>query len=64
MIRDKQITITWHVNDPKVSYSDKDIVDFFIEFFKEIYLDVTKIIPSRGNINDYPAMMLYYTTTG
>ena len=64
MIRDKQITITWHVNDPKVSHADKDIVDFFIEFFKEIYEDVTKIIPSRGNIHDYPAMMLYYTTTG
>ena len=43
MICDKQITITWHVNDPKVSHADKDIVDFFIELFKDTYKDITNL---------------------
>ena len=30
IIRDKQMTITWHVYDLKVSHSDKDVFDDFI----------------------------------
>ena len=37
MIRDKQLTITWNVNDPKVSHADKYIVDAFIQWTNETY---------------------------
>ena len=37
MICDKQITITWHVNDLKLSHSDNYIVDAIIQCTKETY---------------------------
>ena len=43
-IRNKQITITWHVDDLKVSHSDKYIVDAFIQCTKETYEYVKKLI--------------------
>ena len=64
MMHDKQMTITWHVDDIKVSHYDKDIVDAFIKRTKETYGDVTTLNPSRGKIHDYLAMMMDYTTPG
>ena len=37
MIRDKQMTVTWHVDELKVSHADKDIVEAFVECTKETY---------------------------
>ena len=58
MIHDKQTEITWHVDDLKVSHSDKDIFESFIEWNKDTYDDVTRIKPLRGNMHDYLAMTL------
>ena len=58
------MTITWHVDDPKVSHDDKDIFDAFIQYTKDTYEDVTKIKPSRGEIHYYPTLPLVYTTSG
>ena len=63
MIRDKKITITWHVDELKVSHSKKDIVDALIQWTKDTYEDITKLNPSRGKIHDYLAMNLDYTTS-
>ena len=43
MICDKQMAITWHVDDLKVSHSDKYVVDTLIQWTKETYEDVTKL---------------------
>ena len=53
--------IKWHVNDLKVSHSDKDIVNYFIQWTKKTYEDEKNNNPYRGNIHDYPAMTLDYT---
>ena len=37
MVRDKQMTINWHVDGLKVYHADKDIVDAFIQRTKETY---------------------------
>ena len=63
-VDDTQMTITWHEDEPKLSHSNRDIVDTFIEWTKETYKDVTKLNPSRGKIHDYLAMTLDYTTPG
>ena len=58
------MTITWHVDDFKVSSVDKDTVDAFIQWIKETYEDITNLNPPRGKIHDYLVMTLYYTTSG
>ena len=50
---DKQMTITWDVNDLKVSHADYNIVDSFLEWTKETYEYVTNLKPARGKIHDY-----------
>ena len=42
MIHDKQITITWHVDDLKLSHASKDIVDAFIQWTKETYEEIKR----------------------
>ena len=64
MVNGKQLTITWHVDDLKVSHVDSKVVDGFIEWCCKIYEDVTKIKPSRGKKHDYLAMMLDYSEKG
>ena len=58
------MTITWHVDELKVSHSDKGAVDAFIEWTKETYEYVKQIKPSRGKIHDYLSMTLDYTASG
>ena len=62
--RNKKITITWHVDDLKVSHSEKDVVGSFIEWTKETYEYVTKLNPSKGKIHDYVSMTLDSMTPG
>ena len=64
MICDKQIKTTWHVDDLKVSHSDTDIVETFIQCTKETYEGVTRLNTSIGNVHDYQSMTLDYTTSG
>ena len=64
MIRDKQMTIIWHLYVHKVSHADKDIVDTLIQCIKDTYEDIRTLKPPRGKIHDYPEMTLYYTSPG
>ena len=61
MICDKQMTISWYVDDPKVYRSEKDTVDAFIEWTKETYEDVAKLNPSGYKVYYYLAMTMYNT---
>mmetsp|Transcript_26671 Transcript_26671/g.56142 ORF Transcript_26671/g.56142 Transcript_26671/m.56142 type:complete len:625 (+) Transcript_26671:3224-5098(+) len=56
-----QFTITWHVDDLKMSHADKAVVSGMIEWFKEIYGDVRV---SRGKVHDYLRMTLNYSESG
>ena len=40
MIRDKQMTVTWHVDELKVSHADKDIVDALLQYNKKTYEEI------------------------
>jgi len=64
MIDGEQLTITWHVDDLKVSHKSKKVVNDFIQWIRNKYEDVTKVKPSHGKKNDYLAMMLDYSTPG
>jgi len=64
MVNGNQLTITWHVDDMKVSHKSVGVVDSFIDWIKFMYEDVTKVKASRGKIHDYLGMELDYSTKG
>ena len=64
MIDGKQMTITWHVDDLKVSHVDKKAVDDFIDWICKECEDVTKVKPSHGKVHDHLAMTMDCSTPG
>ena len=63
-VRGKQLTITWHMDNVKVSSEDKTAVDKFIQLIKNKYKNFTQVKPSRGKVHDYLAMILDYNDAG
>jgi len=49
----KKMTITWHVDDLKISHMDKEVAGEVVEWFKSIYGNVRV---SRGYHHDYLGM--------
>ena len=63
MISDKQMTINWHVDDLKISHSEKGIIYSFIQWTKDTYEYITKINTSRVKIHAYISMPMDFTTS-
>ncbi len=63
-VNGKQLTVTWHVDDLKVSHKDKKIVDAFENWLRANYEDHTPMKPSRGKVHDYLAMEMDYSQPG
>ncbi len=64
MVNGKQLTVTWHVDDLKVSHMDKRVVDAFENWLRANYEDHTPMKPSRGKVHDYLAMEMDYSQPG
>ena len=66
IINGKQMTLTWHVDDMKISHVSPDEVTKMIEFLKSKYandgIGVMKV--SRGKVHEYLGMTLDYTEKG
>ena len=60
MINGKQMTVTWHVNDLKISHMDSNEVMKCIEHFKKIYGNRMTI--HRGKVHDYLGMDLDFSS--
>ena len=58
MIDGAQMTLTFHVDDIKISHRDSEVVDDIIEWFKSIYGSNVRV--SRGTTHDYLGMMISY----
>jgi hypothetical protein len=61
-IEGSQFTLTWHVDDIKMSHKDPKEVTKVIDWLKGIYGDNMHV--SRGLVHDYLGMTLDYTTKG
>jgi hypothetical protein len=61
MVRGKQLTVLWHVDDLKMSHMEYDEVTSMINWLKGIYRDM-KV--SRGKVHDYLGMPLDYYKKG
>ena len=60
MINGKQMTVTWHVDDLKISHLDSNEVTKYIEHFKKIYGDRMTI--HCGKVHDYLGMDLDFSS--
>jgi hypothetical protein len=61
-VKVKQFTITWHVDDLKLSHVDVKVVDEMISWLKSIYGEDMRV--SRGKKHDYLGMDLDYSVPG
>jgi hypothetical protein len=61
-VKVKQFTITWHVDDLKLSHVDVKVVDEMISWLKSIYGEDMRV--SRGKKHDYLGMELDYLVPG
>jgi hypothetical protein len=59
LVNGEKFTLTWHVNDIKMSHKDPKEVTKIIEWLKGIYGDNMHI--SRGLVHEYLGMTLDYT---
>jgi hypothetical protein len=62
LVSGDQFTLTWHVDDIKMSHKDPNEVTKVIEWLKGIYGDNMHI--SRGLVHEYLGMTLDYTVKG
>ena len=66
MVAGKQMTVTWHVDDLKVSHVDSKRVDNFIKWVKDTFTNdgVGEVRVSCGKIHQYLGMELTYCENG
>jgi hypothetical protein len=62
LVNGEQFTLTWHVDDIKMSHKDSNEVTKVIEWLKGIYGDNMHV--SRGLVHEYLGMTLDYTVKG
>jgi hypothetical protein len=62
LVKGEQFTLTWHVDDIKMSHKDSNEVTKVIEWLKGIYGDNMHV--SRGLVHEYLGMTLDYTVKG
>ena len=62
MVNGSQMTVTWHVDDLKVSHKDKFVVTKFLKYLGDLYGN--RITVNRGKVHDYLGMDLDYSTPG
>ena len=64
-INGSQMTVTWHVDDLKVSHADEKEIDKFADYLRGIYEKAgLKLTDKRGDVHDYLGMDLDYSTPG
>jgi hypothetical protein len=64
MVKQQQLTVSWHVDDLKISHGDSRVVDGFIEWVKDTYGKIGEVKVTRGKVHDYLGMRLDYSTPG
>jgi len=64
MVNGHQMTVSWHVDDLKISHKDPRQIDGFIAWVKKTYGSIGEVKVTRGKIHDYLGMKLEYTVPG
>ena len=64
MIEGKQYTVTWHVDDLKVSHTSQEVVDTIIQLLSNEFGKESKLEISHGKVCNYLGMILDFTQPG
>ena len=64
MVQGSQMTVSWHVDDLKISHKNPIIVDQFLHWVKETYGKIGDIKTTCGKIHEYLGMKLDYSVKG
>jgi hypothetical protein len=64
MMKGKQQTVCWHIDDLKSSHEDPTVNDEFLKWIKEKYGKIGEVKVTRGKLHDYLGMTLDYKTKG
>ena len=64
IVKKKQQTIRFHVDDLKSSHVDSKVNDKFLEWLKEKYGKIGKLKVTRGKLHTYLGMIFEYRTKG
>ena len=64
MVNGKQLTVSFHVDDVKISHMEPKIVDEFIQWVKKKYGQIGEVKAIRGKIHEYLGMTLDYSVKG
>ena len=64
MVKGKQMTILWHVDDLKASHVDEKVLEEFVEYLRTIYdnNEIGKIKVNKGPRHEFVGMVLDYST--
>jgi hypothetical protein len=64
MVNTQQLTISWHIDDLKISHAESKTVDDFISWVNQTYGELKPVTTTRGKLHEYLGMKLDYTTDG
>ena len=64
IVKKKQQTIRFHVDDLKSSHVDSKVNDKFLDWLKEKYGKIGKLKVTRGKLHTYLGMIFDYRTKG
>ncbi|KAG7361760.1 reverse transcriptase RNA-dependent DNA polymerase [Nitzschia inconspicua] len=62
MVNGKQLTVTWHVDDLKVSHMQPSVVTEFMQWVKTMYGKIREVKITRGKVHEYLGMKLIYNS--
>ena len=64
IVHGKQMTVSWHVDDLKVSHEDPKVVTQFLTWVQQTYGSIAEVKITRGKVHEYLGMKLDYTQPG
>ena len=64
MIHGKQMTVSWHVDDLKISHGDNPAVTSFLKWVTDTYGKIGEVKVTRGKIHEYLGIKLDYSVPG
>jgi hypothetical protein len=64
MVNGTQMTVSWHVDDLKVSHASPKVIDDFLQWVTKTYGAIGEVKTTRGKIHEYLGMKLDYSIKG
>jgi hypothetical protein len=63
-INQAQMTVSWHVDDLKISHQDEQVVSDFSSWIKQQYGKIGEVKVKRRKVHEYLGMKLHYGVEG